>query len=371
MRGKLRERKMLNGKSSLYIDYYPLVFNPMKKTYIRHEFLKLHVFDEPKTQFEKMQNKLHREIAEKILLKRMKTLMLEENNLFNVEVLDSDFFEFASKYILTKTKAGKNVRHYSSMLKYLKRFAGEKLKFRSISENFAQGFRDFLLTTHTLRTNYQTLDQNSASSYFEKFHTMIQKACQEKYLQSNPIQKGSRITNIETMRHYLTEEEIKILKQTPTDDDIVRRASFFAILTGLRFGAIQSLKWKHIEYSKDLQSWYVYFIDPKPNRPLKHFITKQAVDMVGPKREDEQYVFPGLNYNRTRRKLTEWFQQAGLKKKITFHCFRHTYATQLVSKGEDIYVISKMLNHKNVKTTQIYSKMPDRNKVMAANRLSI
>jgi len=51
------------------------------------------------------------------------------------------------------------------------------------------------------------------------------------------------------------------------------------------------------------------------------------------------------------------------------YLFRHTYATQLVAKGEDIYIISKMLNHKHVKTTQVYSKVPDRNKVNAANKI--
>ncbi len=371
MRGKLRERKMKNGRSSLYIDYYPEVFNPPKKKYVRVEFLKLHVFDKPADQFQKSQNKLNREIAEKILLKRMKTLMLEENDLSNGEVLDNDFFEYAEKYILVKKRANQQALHFDSMMKYLKRFAGAKLKFRSITEDFVFSFREYLLNTHTLRTGYQKLDRNSASSYFDKFAAIVKKAHQEKYLQNNPVTKGSRITEVETMRNYLNEEEIELLKKTPNDDDIVRRASFFAILTGLRFGAIQSLKWKHIDYSNDLQSSYIYFIDPKPNRPVKHFISQQAIDILGARQDEEEKVFPGLNYDRTRMRLMEWLQAAGIKKKITFHCFRHTYATQLVSKGEDIYVISKMLNHKNIKTTQIYSKMPDKNKVMAANKLSI
>ncbi|HHP7240578.1 MAG TPA: tyrosine-type recombinase/integrase [Cyclobacteriaceae bacterium] len=56
----------------------------------------------------------------------------------------------------------------------------------------------------------------------------------------------------------------------------------------------------------------------------------------------------------TNPKLSEW-DVSWYHKKITFHCFRHTYATLQLSLGTDIYSVSKMLNHKTVKTTQIYA----------------
>jgi site-specific recombinase XerD len=67
------------------------------------------------------------------------------------------------------------------------------------------------------------------------------------------------------------------------------------------------------------------------------------------------------------RPLKKWLEKAGITKKITFHCFRHTFATLQLTNGTDIYTVSKMLGHTNVKTTQIYAKVVDEKKEKAAH----
>ena len=82
-------------------------------------------------------------------------------------------------------------------------------------------------------------------------------------------------------------------------------------------------------------------------------------------------VFKGLSRAHTREPFKKWLKYAGIKKKITFHSLRHTYATLLISNDTDIYTLSKMLTHKNVATTQIYADVVNHNKRDAANSITL
>ncbi len=73
----------------------------------------------------------------------------------------------------------------------------------------------------------------------------------------------------------------------------------------------------------------------------------------------------------THHPLKQWIAEAGIRKHITFHTGRHSYAVIQISLGTDIYTVSKMLTHKNVTTTQIYADLVNSKKRETANKISL
>ena len=66
-----------------------------------------------------------------------------------------------------------------------------------------------------------------------------------------------------------------------------------------------------------------------------------------------------------------FLKDSGIEKHITFHCFRHTFATLQLAEGTDIYTVSKLLTHSNLATTQVYADVVDELKRDAAERISL
>lgn len=60
---------------------------------------------------------------------------------------------------------------------------------------------------------------------------------------------------------------------------------------------------------------------------------------------------------------------AGIKKDVTFHTGRHTFAVLMITEGVDLFTVSKLLGHKEISTTQIYAKVVDKKKQDAVNRI--
>ncbi|MDR1371813.1 MAG: site-specific integrase [Dysgonamonadaceae bacterium] len=101
-------------------------------------------------------------------------------------------------------------------------------------------------------------------------------------------------------------------------------------------------------------------------------ISTEALELCGERKNESEKVFAGVSNSQfCNNIISEWVQAAGITKEITFHCFRHTFATLQLTSGTDIYTVSKLLGHADVKTTQIYAQIVDEKKEKAAHAIKL
>lgn len=161
------------------------------------------------------------------------------------------------------------------------------------------------------------------------------------------------------------------LARTDCEVPELKQAALFSAFTGLRHSDVVALTWGIIQ--KDNAGWVIRFTQQKTKGVEDLPISDEAVDLLGERGTDDAIIFEGITkysdpwYNQ---RLKKWVEDAGITKRISFHCFRHTFATLLLSQGADLYTVSKMLGHRDIKTTQIYGKIADKLKRDAANKIT-
>ena len=372
----LRQKKISKGRQSLYLDFYPAIPHPETGEPTRREFLGLYLFDKAKNPIDKQHNKETLQLAEQIRQKRENHLNkpevytgYEKEQLKIRERGEQNFVEYF-KTLANKRKAS-NHDNWVSAYNYLETFTNGNLKFADLNEKFCNDFKEYLLTTKSNKSSKTTLAQNSAVSYFNKLKATLKQAYKDGYLQSDLNAKIDPIKQAETRRNFLTIEELNSLVKTECNNPLLKRAALFSALTGLRFSDIKNLVWGEIHHSVE-NGYSIQFTQQKTKGVEVLPISEQAYSLLGEPKELTDKVFEGLTYSAYENKhLYQWIGAAGITKDITFHCFRHTFATLQLSHGTDIYTVSKMLGHRELKTTQIYAKIVDDTKRKAANRIKL
>lgn len=373
---KLREKKISGNRQSLYLDFYPAIPHPETGEPTRREFLGLYLFDKAKNPIDKQGNKETLQLAEQIRQKRENYLNkpeiytgYEKEQLKIKEQGEQNFVTYF-KSLADKRKAS-NHDNWVSAYNYLETFTKGNLKFADLNEKFCNEFKEYLLTTKSNKSNKVTLAQNSAVSYFNKLKATLKQAYKDGYLPSDLNGKIQPIKQAETQRNFLTIEELNSLVKTECNNPLLKRAALFSALTGLRFSDIKNLVWGELEYIEG-NGYFIQFKQQKTKGVEMMPISEQAYSLLGERKEPTDKVFEGLTYSAYENKhLYQWIGAAGITKDITFHCFRHTFATLQLSKGTDIYTVSKMLGHRELKTTQIYTKIIDQTKREAADKIQL
>ena len=288
------------------------------------------------------------------------------------EKSQENFIEYITK-VATKRhgKSSKSIQiNWGRTKEFLKSYAGDDLMFSQIDNKMVEDFKLFLLSAPLGGNRKGTISRNTAATYFSIFKAALKQTFIDGYLTVDISSKIKGIPEQDSRREYLTIEELNTLASTPCEKEVLKRAALFSALTGLRHSDIQKLRWKEISIEDG--SVKLHFTQKKTKGVEYMPISQQAFQLCGEPRLPEQFVFEDLtDPSWISRPLKKWVESANIKKNITFHCFRHTFATLQLSNGTDIYTVSKMLGHTNVKTTQIYAKVVDEKKNKASEAIQL
>lgn len=363
---RLRRRKLANGTTSLYLDIY---LNG-KRTY---EFLKMYLVPEL-TRKDKEKNRDTLRLAEAVRAKRIVELRNGEYGFKKQDGAEVLFFDYYSALVEKRrgVESKGNWGNWKCCLKHLQRYERrKKITFADITPEWVQGFRDYLEKEayaygcdYRKRAELHPLSQNSRQSYFNKLRACLRQAIEDGIIVKNPMRGIEGFKSEEGTRMYLTIDEIKLAAQTPCDSDLIKRAFLFSCLTGLRRSDILKLTWGEISEQSGFTR--IIFRQKKTKGQEYLDITAQAAELLGERGKPTDKPFGALPCtSSTNYEIKTWLAKAGITKRITFHCARHSFAVMMLDLGTDIYTVSKLLGHRELNTTQIYAHLLDKNKQAA------
>ncbi|MDP1809797.1 MAG: site-specific integrase [Sediminibacterium sp.] len=249
-------------------------------------------------------------------------------------------------------------RKLLAFLKY--QISAQDILLSEIKPKFINDFDYYLKTI-------DRISQNTATKYLKILKKIIKVAVTNEWMAKDPFQ-SFRCTNTQTNRGYLSQEELDTItnKQFVSERmTLVRDVFLFACYTGLSYCDVFKLSRANI-ITIDESKKMISVSRTKTNEYCRIPVLSQASRILD---KYENYPECALKNKllpvRSNQKLNEYLKEmaelCGISKKVTFHLARHTFATTVtLANGISMEVVSKLLGHKNLRTTQIYAKMVDK-----------
>lgn len=360
---RLRTKTLANGNKSLYLDMY----QNGKREYL---FLRLYLIPET-DQAAKTANHNTLQAANAIKAQKIIELANSQAGLSSASVRSKirliDWVEQYRENILKRNPESCYRLHLTSLKNHLEKY-DSSATLRNVTKDYCEGFIDYLLNVDT--PHGSKMATSTAEGYMTMLTSALNAAVREDIITSNPMLKVDPLKKPrhgQSMREYLTIEEIKRLIETPAKYESVKRAFLFCCFCGLRYSDVEALTWGKI--TEQNGQTMARIIVRKTRQPLHVPLSPEALRWLPErgKASDSDKIFNVGEYHVGRLHLKKWVESSGIKKHITFHVARHSFATLMLTLGADLYTTSKLLGHSKVTTTQIYAKIVDAKKVEAVN----
>ena len=342
---KIRYRKNPSNLYRLYLDYWD--------GYKRHtENLKLYISGKV---IDIVTDKNTLKLA-LIIRSKKESLLLESSTgiAFSSTKDIVNFIEFFKTFSDTKKDTNYRISHDHFKRYYKKDF----IDITKVDYEISEGYMNYLLSLDITR--------NTAQHYLAAYKATLNHAIRLRLIEYNPASMLT-IKYERKVIERLTVEELQALKKTDCKYRDLKYGFLFSCFTGLRISDIRKLKFSDIkdDHIKIIQQKTKTETDIKMHDTAKQLLEEQR------KNQKDKFVFHIPHGGKTSNRLSEWILKAGIQKKITFHCSRHTFGCLLVENGVDVFTVKKIMTHKDIRTTLQYVEKVDKTKDQAIDKLPV
>lgn len=428
---QLKQRVLSGGKIALYLEYYEgrsqeprldengqPMFYPSgtkmagKPMYIVHherkqEELKLYLIAKPRTQEERNLNKETEAVAKRIRFEKEQ----ERNNDimgYRINIHKNDnIIAYFDTYLDQYTKKDKRnialaINRFKTFLREYRPACATKKTAReieSIDKDWADNHK-YINGKHAINENayyrfslkpgqlnremvskfVDYLKDNSqgegAATVYERFKKIVKSAIEKGIIKVDPCKDIKCKREEGLKKEILSPEEIITLVQThyPGENAEIRKAFILTLYTGIRFCDVKDLRFSNIDYSKALLTFnqaktHGHSKNSKVEMPLRSDIIQMIgrPEDFGKTRDDRIVDLP--SHTMCLKALRHWTARAGIDKHITWHCGRHSFATNILIGGADVVTTARLLGHTNLRTVEVYVHSLAEEKRKAVNSL--
>ena len=379
---KLGAKVLSDGRESLFLDYYfgyqKVFSDKLGKEVMRkdrkREFLKLYLWQAPRTPMERQNNKETLELAKKIRFERGQQLLEDVEGYRLKKNREINFLDYFQSYIEKYTK-----KDYSMVEVALHRFKdflnetpeynkfAKKIKPEQITKDMVEAYTEYLQSRSV---------GEGAKSIYARFKKVVKYAIEHDVMIKNPCMGVViKVDEQQLKKDVLSLEEIQLLVKTHYENENpnIRRAFVFCLYSGLRFCDVKDLTFANVDYSNKLLKF-------EQNKTKGHSASSGVViplnddllRLIGnpetPNDRDEN-IFKLPTYESCSKSLKRWVKRSGINKKISWHCARHSFAVNILNNGANIKTVASLLGHSGLKHTEKYTRAIDSLKQDAINSL--
>lgn len=379
---KLGAKILSDGRESLFLDYYfgyQMVYSERLDKQVarkdrKREFLKLYLWQAPRTPLERQQNKETMELAKRIRFERGQELLENVEGYRLKKKSDINFLDYFRAYIDKYTK--KDIRMVEIALKRFIDFLNDtpeyskyvkRIKPEQITKDMVEDFTEYLRGRSV---------GEGAKSIYARFKKVIKYAIEHDVMVKNPCTGISiKVDDQQLRKEVLSPEEIQQLIATHYEHENpnIRRAFILCLYCGLRFCDVKDLTFANVDHSNKLLKFEQsktkgHSVSSGVVIPLNDGILKLIGEPSDPDKRDE-VIFPLPSYEMCLKALRHWVKRAGINKHISWHCARHSFAVNILNNGANIKTVASLLGHSGLKHTEKYTRAIDSLKEAAINSL--